>query len=941
MKRIMLASLMLFLCLPGLFAHGYSAYDLRCEYLSEPLAVNTLTPKFSWKTAAAERGFMQSGYEIIVADNEKDIKMCKGNMWRKKMPGTSESLHILYEGAPLSPGRFYYWRVRIFNGKGKASPWSAPQRFGVGLLDSDDWEDARWIAMEIMPEKERIVPGLEFNKLKTLGDRKTGLNKLPQFRKEIEIRKPVRNAIAYVSGLGQFEFNINGEKVGNHFLDPAWTDFDRTVTYVPFDVSARLLPGRNVIGIMLGNGYASIPRERYYKALISYCYPMMILKMTVEYEDGTSETFVSDTSWKTTESPITYSSIYGGEDYDATKIRKGCWSPYYDDSDWQTPLIAEQLGKLVAQSTHPVEFMQRFPFVSVRKTKYGKWLYDLGQNFAGVVQFTVKGRHGQKISANVCELFDPLVDSITTHGGYRGEYRLSYTLGSENSEVWHPRFTYYGFRYVLVSGAVPAGVDNPDGLPVIEDLCGLHARNSTPAAGTFMCSNELLNKTHDLIEWGIKGNMVSYFTDCPHREKLPWIEQLHLMFGSLQYSFDIYKLIEKMTDDMELAQRPNGLIPDITPMYVQFLDGFMDSPEWGSAFILAPWKVYEYYGDPSLVAKHYDAMKRYMEYLESKADDHILSHGLGDWCDIGPKYPGRSQLTSLAATATPIYYMDAVTMKKAAELLGHKEDAAKFEELATNIRKSYNEKYYDKQGGYYDRNSQAANAMAIYAGLVEPGDKQAVLGNLIHDIRAHNNGLTAGDVGFNYVMRALEENGASDVIFDMNSRYDVYGYGYMLSKGATALPESWTVETKKSHNHLMLGHLHEWFYSYVLGIRMDGASTGFKSVTVRPEPVGDLLFADGSFESPYGTISNSWKITDNGFVMKVEIPANTTAHIYIPADSDALVTESGLDVSEVPDVEFVAYKDGYFVYRVGGGVYRFEARSLSPSHNARQHFGLL
>lgn len=927
MKKFILLLLPLLFGVSALWAQGYSAYDLKCEYLTEPLAVNTLTPKFSWKTVAAERGFMQDGYEIIVADNTADIEACKGNLWRKKVSGVSESLHISYEGKPLAPGKFYYWRVRVFDAGGKASPWSAPQRFGTGLLDKADWGDARWIAMEIMPEKERIVPGLEYNKLGPLGDRKPGLNKLPQFRKEIEIRKPVRRAVAYASGLGQFELSLNGEKVGDHFLDPAWTDVDRIVTYVPFDVSGQLSRGRNVIGMMLGNGFVSTPHERYYKALISYCYPMMILKMVVEYEDGTSETFVSDTSWKTTESPVTYSSIFGGEDFDASRVLEGWQKPGYDDSGWQTPLTAVQPGKLVAQSAHPVKVMQRFPFVTVRQTKYGKWLYDLGQNFAGVVQFTVKGRPGQQVWANTCELFDPLVDSITSHGGYRGEYRISYTLGSDSSEVWHPQFTYHGFRYVLVSGAVPAGVDNPEGLPVLEDLCGLHIRNSAPISGSFVCSNELLNKTHDLIEWGIKGNMVSYFTDCPHREKLPWIEQLHLMFGSLQYNFDIYKLIEKMMVDMELAQHPDGLIPDIAPMYVQFFEGFLDSPEWGSAFILAPWKIYEYYGDISLVAKHYDAMKRYLEYLGSKADDHILSHGLGDWCDLGPKYPGRSQLTSLAATATPIYYIDAVTMRKAAELLGRKKDAAAFDRLAADIRKSYNAKYYNEQGGYYDRNSQAANALAIYAGLVEPRNKQAVLDNLIRDIRSRNNGLTAGDVGFNYVMRALEENGASDVIFDMNSRYDVYGYGYMLAKGATALPESWTVETKKSHNHLMLGHLHEWFYSHVLGIRMDNGSTAFKSLLVRPELVGDLQFARGSFESPYGTVSNAWEITDAGFEMKTEVPANTTALICIPADSGARIMESGVMASEARGVEFVAYEKGCFVYRVGGGTYRFEARS--------------
>ena len=258
------------------------------------------------------------------------------------------------------------------------------------------------------------------------------------------------------------------------------------------------------------------------------------------------------------------------------------------------------------------------------------------------------------------ELYDEKADSVHRYGGYKDEVRFTYTIGSDDRpETWHPQFTNYGLRYVQVTGAVPAGEKNPGGLPVIGEIVGLHVRNSAPAAGSFRCSDELLNRINTLIEWGIKGNMGSFMTDCPHREKLPWIEQLHLMFGSLQSSFDLYKLYEKIAADMAAAQWENGLVPDVAPMYFLFGGGFVDSPEWGSSMILVPWKVYEYYGDPSLVERHYDSMKRYLEYLESKATDYILSHGLGDWCDIGPKRPGVSQHTSLAATATPVFYMDA------------------------------------------------------------------------------------------------------------------------------------------------------------------------------------------------------------------------------------------------------------------------------------------
>lgn len=924
MKKWTILLLALLCSTAGAAAQDFSVVNPRCEYRDEPLGINTLTPRFSWQISARDRGFLQSAYELIVGDDRAAVAAGRGNLWRVKTKG-AESLHIPYAGKALESGKEYYWSVRVWNAAGEVSPWMPVNRFSTGLMSPDAWSGARWIAMEVQPDSLRLVPGEEYNKL-TIGDRITAPNRLPQFRREIDVRKPVKRAMAYVSGLGQFEFFINGDKVGDNFLDPAWSDYDKIVCYVPFDVTDRLQQGANVLGVMLGNGMYNVPRERYYKLLMTYGYPMMICKVDVEYADGTHDVIVSDGSWRTTTSPVTYSSIFGGEDYDATRERTGWMLPGYDASAWAEPLVTTQRGKLVSPVAEPVRVMEEFPVVSIRKTRHGKWLYDMGQNFSGTVQLEVRGKRGQSVQLNTTELFNFECDSITECGGYRGEYRLTYTLRGDEVETWRPQFTYFGQRYVLVSNAVPAGEENPEGLPEIVTLRGLHTRNATRMAGTFHCSNNLLNKTEELIAWGIKGNMVSYFTDCPHREKLPWIEQLHLMFGSLQSKFDVYTLYDKMLTDMELAQTPEGLIPDICPEYVTFLDGFRDSPEWGSAFVLAPWLVYEYYGDFRLVERHYEAMKRYVDYLGTKADGHILSHGLGDWCDLGPKYPGRAQLTSLAGTATPIYYMDAETIRKAAEKMGRKEDAAKYGKLAQDIRKAYNEKYYHPQTGSYDKNSQAGNALALYSGICEPQNRDAVLANLVQDIRSRGNALTAGDVGYNYVLRALEQSGNSQVIFDMNSRYDVYGYGYMLAQGATALPESWQALPRKSHNHLMLGHLLEWFYTYVGGIRRDDSVQAYKKFIVRPEIVGDLRSAEASFRSPYGLIRSEWTTEQGGFDLLVEVPANTTARIYVPAPAGSRVCESGLEVAQCKDVESLGTEDGYRVFGVGSGIYRFSVR---------------
>lgn len=924
MKKLLLLFPLLLSCLWGIAADEFRVAELRCEYRDNPLAINTLTPQFSWQTLSVGRGFLQAGYQIQVASDPADLARGRKLLWDEQRK-SDVSLHVRYAGRTLKPGQRYYWRVRVSDAAGNYSPWSEIRSFAVGLLDGSDWDGARWIAFEELPDSLRVVPGQEFNKIK-IGDRKTALNRLPQFRREVKVTKPVERATVYVSGLGQFELFLNGAKVGDNFLDPAWSDYDRQVCYQTFDISEELQPGGNVFGVMLGNGLYNVPRERYFKALISFGYPKMIFKAEIEYADGTHETIVSDRAWRVTESPVTYSSIFGGEDYDATRERTGWMLPGYDASAWAEPLVTTQRGKLVSPVAEPVRVMEEFPVVSIRKTRHGKWLYDMGLNFSGTVQLEVRGKRGQSVQLNTTELFNFECDSITECGDYRGEYRLTYTLRGDEVETWRPQFTYFGQRYVLVSNAVPAGEENPEGLPEIVTLRGLHTRNATRMAGTFHCSNDLLNKTEELIAWGIKGNMVSYFTDCPHREKLPWIEQLHLMFGSLQSKFDVYTLYDKMLTDMELAQTPEGLIPDICPEYVTFLDGFRDSPEWGSAFVLAPWLVYEYYGDFRLVERHYEAMKRYVDYLSSKADGHILSHGLGDWCDLGPKYPGRAQLTSLAGTATPIYYMDAETIRKAAEKMGRKEDAAKYGKLAQDIRKAYNEKYYHPQTGSYDKNSQAGNALALYSGICEPQNRDAVLANLVQDIRSRGNALTAGDVGYNYVLRALEQSGNSQVIFDMNSRYDVYGYGYMLAQGATALPESWQALPRKSHNHLMLGHLLEWFYTYVGGIRRDDSVQAYKKFIVRPEIVGDLRSAEASFRSPYGLIRSEWTTEQGGFDLLVEVPANTTARIYVPAPAGSRVCESGLEVAQCKDVESLGTEDGYRVFGVGSGIYRFSVR---------------
>jgi hypothetical protein len=403
------------------------------------------------------------------------------------------------------------------------------------------------------------------------------------------------------------------------------------------------------------------------------------------------------------------------------------------------------------------------------------------------------------------------------------------------------------------------------------------------------------------------------FTDCPHREKLGWLEQTHLMGNSVRYNYDVINLYHKLLDDMRYSQTEEGLIPEIAPEYVKFEWGggmFRDSPEWGSSSIIVPWYLYQWYGDKEILGESYEMMRKYISYLQTKAKGYILSQGLGDWYDLGPKPPGVSQLTPMGVTGTAIFYYDLTIMNKIASMLGRIDDANKYQQLAAKVRKTFNDSFFHKDTKQYASGSQTANAMAVYMGLVEPRYKEAVIENIVKDIRERNNSLTAGDIGYRYLLCVLHEAERDDVIFDMNSRTDVPGYGYQIAKGATALTESWSALPTNSNNHFMLGHIMEWFYRGILGIDQSGNSIAYKEIVIKPEPVGDLSSAKGSYECMYGTISSEWKKENNFFQLKVEIPANTNAIVYLPATTASKIFEGNSLIERKSGIKLIGFENG-------------------------------
>lgn len=905
----------------SVFGQNLSVGDLRCVYKTNPLGVESASPVFSWKLVSKDRNVLQIAYQVLVSDNLTALTNNTGNIWDSKKISSDQSIQVNYKGQALVSGKTYYWKVKVWDNKGGVSEWAPVAKWQMGLLTVADWKNAKWIAYEKLADSNITVLPKDNKK-----DTYFGSNVLPLLRKDFIVKKSVAKASLFISGLGHFDMSLNGKKQGDHFLDAGWVKYDKEALYVSFDVTADLRKGANTIGVMLGNGFYYVPpvKGRFRKSKPAFGYPKMICRLLIEYKDGTTENVISDKSWKTASGPITFSSIYGGEDYDARLVQKGWNSPSFNDKHWKPVLIVDGPPVIRSQQAEPLRIFENFKAQTITKVSEKEWIYDLGQNASGIISLKVKGNKGDTIRVYPGEL---LKDGKVNQKPTGSPFYFEYILSGEGEESWQPQFTYYGFRYLQVQGAAPTGNSRQGQLPEILELKGLHTRNAAARAGEFTSSNQLFNKTDQLIDWAIKSNMASVFTDCPHREKLGWLEQSHLMVSSVMYNYDIATLATKVVNDVVTSQLDNGLIPEIAPEYIQFTWGgemFRDSPEWGSTGIILPWYLYKWYGDTEVLKNAYPTMQRYIAYLQTKAEHNILKQGLGDWYDIGPERPGVSQQTPMGVTGTAIYYYNLCLLQKMATLLGKPADAEEYGTLVASVKQSFNTTFFNRETGQYATGSQAANAMAIYMQLVEPEHKAKVLANLIKDIRDRNNTLTAGDIGYRYVLRVLEQENRSDVIFDMNSRSDVPGYGYQLAHGATALTESWAALPEVSNNHFMLGHIMEWFYSGVSGIRQEEGSVAFKHIRIYPEPVGDLISAKGSHLSPYGLIVSDWKKMGKAFELSVTIPANTQATVYIPATEIQKLTEKGTLLKNNAGVKLMGYEKGRAILNVGSGNYIFK-----------------
>jgi alpha-L-rhamnosidase len=893
-----------FLALVSAWGAELTPYALESEARHNPVGIDQDRPRLGWKLKSDRRGDAQAAYEILVASAPEKLSSGIADLWDSGRVSSPETTWIPYAGTPLHSFQQCWWKVRVWSDSGESSPWSEAAEWTMGLSTPRD-RRGMWIS----------TPG---NALRS--------GPMPLFRKQVTVERPVRRALVFVAGLGSHELRINGAKVGDHVLAPAWTNYRQTVLYESFDITSMVKTGPNAIGVLLGNGFYNVVGGRYSKYTGSFGAPRLWLQLHLEFDDGTSGDIGTDLTWRVHDGPITFSDVYGGEDFDARLEPAGWDRPGFDDSNWSKSSFVEPPGgTLKADSSPPVRALQTFEAIHVSQPKPGVFVYDLGQNFAGWPKIAVSGPAGASVRLTPGELLD--APGLVSQRSSGSPTYFTYSLMGSGTETWSPRFSYYGFRYVQVEGAAPES-DAIANLPVIHNLKGEFIYLDVERTGRFSSSDETLNRIHALIDAAVRSNLQHVLTDCPHREKLGWLEESYLMGPSLLYNWDLRSFLPKIVRDIHEAQTIDGLIPDIAPEYVVFNEGFRDSPEWGSAGIFLTWSAWQWYGDMQPLSCAYRTMKAYTAYLGSKTKDGLLTYGLGDWYDIGPGEPGYAKLTPPGVTATATYFADLRVLEQTARLLGQEGDAKSFQTAAETERQAFEKAFYRPAESGYATGSQTSLAMPLVMGLAPDFARGALVDKLVADIRRAGNHPTAGDVGYHYVVEALTYAGRSDVLFDMATVKTAPSYAAQLAAGATSLTEAWDANPHSSQNHFMLGHIEEWFFAGLAGIRPDPDVPGMRHIIIKPQPVGDVKSVNAAWDSFRGPVSVEWHRDQGTFRLAVDIPPGTSADLYLPAASASQISSSGSPVSQDPAFRFIRQEGNRFVYAIPSGRYELQVRDF-------------
>lgn len=878
-------------------------YNLHLHNYYSPLGIDTDRPSFSWQLEGNGRAERQTHYRIVVARSGEALDSLDEVVWDTGQVESSDQLGIVYEGEPLDSATAYYWKVAVCDQDGRVT-WSQSQLFYTGYLSDESWR-AGWIG--------------------------NGSSKPFYARSEFIIDKPVKRAFAFVSGLGHFKLFMNGSKVGNHEMDPGWTNYRKSIQYVGFDITEQIRDGVNAIGLSVGNGFflGDAGGRHFYtmdKGYEPYGTELMALgEWHIEYEDGTKDYICTrEEGWKVRHSATTLANVYGSENYDARLYPAG-WDDYgFDDSDW-SPVICLQppSGKLDCQNQPPIVVKHVYDTVLIEEPHDQVYVFDLGQNMSGMFEIYVSGPAGSKVTIKPGELrnADGTVATpwdIITYS----EFTLA---GTSEVEIWKPDFSCYGARWVQIEGCTRDAGDSSK--PFIHDVKGHFVTSASADVGQLETDDPRITKLAQIIVKAIESNLQSVHSDCPTIEKLGWIETMHLMGPSVMYVKNVEALWLKTVRDMIEAQTEDGLVPDIAPEYSRFEGPFRDSIAWGSSIVIVPEILLQTYGNQTAVIEAYPAMKRYMSYLKTKERrEGLIGHGLGDW-GIAPQTGGDY----IENVETAIYYYCYVLMSKYAELLGYHDDAAHYGGEAERIKHAYNDSLlkpihgeqqyaYCKLNGIHDPANQVIQAMPLYLGLVLDQHLADIEVALLQ--ATSSNQLNAGEIGLRFLFGALSGMQRNDIVFNMMMQPEHPSYIRFVEKGETALPEFWT-DDARSRNHDMMGHILEWMYKDLLGI--SSRKEAYKEINISPMYSSSVKHIKGSYHSARGLVEVEFSHNSTGSKLSVSIPPNTTALVKMPlTTSDHELLESGQKVDYTLKVEngvsyaLTSVDSGYYVFQTTG-----------------------
>lgn len=881
-------------------AQKLKVYDLTVEHKTNPLGLHDRHPRLSWKLQSEGKDIMQTAYMIRVATSS-DFSRSK-ILWESGRVDSDSSVLISYKGPELKSGKRYYWQVKVADNRKNESPWSETAFWEMGLINDTDWK-GRWI--EPVQDTVLNIPAMTL-------------------RRKFPIEKKVVRARAYVTAHGLYEFYVNGQRVGDQLLTPGWTAYDERLQYQVYDVTNLVRQGDNVVGAILGDGWyrGRLGWETNWgvwgKRIGLFC------QVNFEYADGTSSSMTTDDAWKSTaDGPIVMNSIYDGETYDARKELKGWCTPDYNDSSW-TPVNLVPTGheKLVATETVPVKRIQELQPKKIFRTPNGTLVADFGQNMVGWVRLKVSGPAGTKVIVRHAEVLDKEGEFYTLNLR-TAKATMTYILKGEGEEVYEPRFTFFGFRYIAVEGF--PGELRP------ENLTGIVIHSDMKPTGKFECSDPLLNQLQHNIVWGQKGNFVDVPTDCPQRdERLGWTGDAQAFSRTAAFNMNVAAFFTKWSKDLAADQYPNGMVPFVVPDAIGNAAG---STGWADAATIIPWDMYQVYGDRRILEVQYPSMKKWVDFMKSQSRDNLWNSGFhfGDWLFYRPDddNSGRAAVTDTYLIAQCFFAHSTQLLIKTAEVLGKTEDVATYSDLLKNVKDAFMREYVTPSGRLVS-GTQTAYVLALEFDMLPEELRKQAAQRLVENIKSYDNHLTTGFLGTPYLCHALTKWGYNDVAYTLLFQKSYPSWLYPVTQGATTIWERWDGQKPdgsfqtigmNSFNHYAYGAIGDWMYRIVGGIEI--GAPGYRKVIIQPQPHDNLTYATASLESAYGLIESRWRREGTQITVAVTIPPNTTAEVWLPYAGLETVFANASSKKDQPVLRNPKQYGNRIAFELGSGKYEF------------------